>query len=201
MPMGSQGKILGTLPYCSRCQCFKMGSLTELFQLGQPSCLWALWLCLSLSVPQCCTYVHTHVGLFFFLTWVLGIQSYVLMFAEQAPSHVSPSSPYFFYLKYLAQYICACNFWKCVVKSRDSDLWSLLVKMGVLALEEEDCCFLSHSVHYVVESCHVQDREKGTESLHEEILLRWLSSPSCLLSPLQILVNTRPRGVLENWTG
>lgn len=73
--------------------------------------------------------------------------------------------------------------------------------MGVLALEEEDCCFLSHSVHYVVESCHVQDREKGTESLHEEILLRCLSSASCFLSPLQILVNTRPRGVLENWTG
>lgn len=60
--------------------------------------------------------------------------------------------------------------------------------MGVLALEEEGCCFLSHSVHYVVEPYHVQDREKGTESLLEEILLRCLSSTSCLLNPLLFVV-------------
>lgn len=52
-----------------------------------------------------------------------------------------PVPNFFFYLKYLAQYICACNFWKCVVKSRDSNLWSLLVKVGVLALERKVAAF------------------------------------------------------------
>lgn len=71
-------------------------------------------------------------------------------------------------------------------------------KSGCSCLGEEGCCFLSHSVHYVVEPCPVQDREKGTESLLEESLLRCLSSTSCLLSPLFLLllffVSTRPGG-------
>lgn len=48
---------------------------------------------------------------------------------------------------------------------------SLLVKMGVLALEEEGCCLLSHSVFCVLESCHVQDGKKGSEDVSTSLLL------------------------------